>query len=130
MHSKSLRLRSIGSNGDDGTGNLLAEQEVIDLAANSDGGISTESGATFPLTSGGCTGIFQIVDLDRNEAANEIRVTWTSTPGKTYALEVAETPFEWIEVDDGIGANPDGEETTYMHASDFPAEVYYRVREL
>jgi len=107
---------------------LIVSQEVIELASNSEGGISSESGASFPLASGGSLAPFEIISIVLDTAAKEATITWNSSPATTYALEVADNLTDWIEVDDGIQGQPDSETTTYTEAFDVvPAERYYRL---
>ena len=89
----------------DADGELIVSQEVLDLAANSGGGISTASGASFPLASGGMTAPFTIADIAVNQATNAVTITWNSSPTGSYAIDATNDLSDaeaWTELEDGI----------------------------
>ena len=118
----------------DADGELIISQEVLGLAANSDGGISSASGAAFPLASGGMLAPFNITAISVDAENNTVSITWSSSPTGSYAVDATDEfsdPEDWSELDDGIEGEPDSPTTTFIEQLGEPTAVrYYRIREL
>ncbi|MGK0189286.1 MAG: hypothetical protein ACI9R3_005103 [Verrucomicrobiales bacterium] len=77
---------------------------------------------------------FEITEIVYDESVPSIDITFTSRPGRTYAIETttsleAEGPGSWVELDDGV--NSEGDETTYTDTVDAMGDfVFYRVTEI
>ena len=78
--------------------------------------------------------VFQITKLERlpPEAPTEVRLTWTSLPGREYSVEYNDDLSKeiWIELDDGVQS--EGEETSFtddeVERTGKP-EGWYRIRD-
>ena len=109
-----VELRGINYNGEGG-GNWMGLDHVSLVAL--------PGGNTIP---------FQINQLAPNLAANSVTITWGSTSGASYSIErtaVLSEGVAWKEVDDGVEAAADGDETTYTDESLEGGEttLYYRI---
>ena len=78
-----------------------------------------------------------ITDITANRVDNKVLLSWTSSPGRTYALDVSTTLQEgpaaeghWLEVDDAISSG--GEVTNYEDTDNPNGSVkrFYRVRDV
>ncbi|MGK0188531.1 MAG: hypothetical protein ACI9R3_004342 [Verrucomicrobiales bacterium] len=118
----------------DADGELIVSQEVLDLAGNSAGGISTASGASFPLTSGGMTAPFSIASIAVNDDTTTARVTWNSSPTGSYAIDASDVLGDsnaWTELDDGIIGEADSPTTSFTAPLEEGVLLrYYRIRRL
>lgn len=74
----------------------------------------------------------RITALDLHPEGGDSSITWTSSPGKAYAIDLSTDLVAWPgDLDDGILAAEDAEETTYLFdASGIGPRVFYRVREI
>jgi hypothetical protein len=109
-----VELRGINYNGEGG-GNWMGIDHVSLVAG--------PGGNTIP---------FQILQLVPNLEANSVTITWTSTSGEVYIIQrtaVLADGVAWNEVDDGVEAAADGDETSYTDESLEGGEttLYYRI---
>ena len=77
----------------------------------------------------GDSGIFQIISAVYDPEMGTVDITWNSSNGRTYAMEVSDNLSSWSEIDDGIAS--EGETTTFRDTP--PAATrqrYYRVSDL
>ena len=74
----------------------------------------------------------RITAFDFHPEGGDSSITWTSTPGKLYALDRSTDLRGWPgDVDDGIEAAADSGETTFhFDASGVGPRAYFRVREV
>jgi len=74
----------------------------------------------------------RIIDITLSDEPLEATISWTSLPGKTYAVEFSTEldPRTWLELDDGVVA--DDETTSYTDNSALIGEDggFYRVRDV
>lgn len=78
-----------------------------------------------------------ITDIEVNRSASQVTLTWSSVPGRTYAVDVSTTLQEgdplmgdWAELSDNVDSG--GDVTTFVDTG-LPADAtkrFYRVREL
>lgn len=74
----------------------------------------------------------RITAFDFHPEGGDSSITWTSTPGKRYALDRSTDLRGWPgDVDDGYAAAEDAVETTYVFdASGVGPRSYFRIREV
>ena len=74
----------------------------------------------------------RIIDITLSDEPLEATISWTSLPGKVYAVDFSPDldPRTWLELDDGVVA--DDETTSYTDNSALIGEDggFYRVREV
>jgi hypothetical protein len=74
-------------------------------------------------------GGLEITGVDFDASAGSATITWTSKPGKTYAVDSSDDLINWGELDDGIGS--DGAVTTFTDTGlEDVTPRFYRVRQL
>ena len=56
-----------------------------------------------------------------------VTLTFTSRPGKIYAIEQGDTLTGWLEIDDGVDS--EGDETSFTYPQPAGPAQYIRVRE-
>ena len=76
--------------------------------------------------------VIRITALDLKPEGGISFLTWTSSPGKAYAIDVSTDLGSWPgDIDDGIPAAMDADETTYeFDASGIGPRAFFRVREV
>lgn len=76
----------------------------------------------------GNVSVFQILDIDRDTASENITISFTSTPGASYIIERSSDLSNWLELADGV----EGEEDATSFLDDSPKNaapaLYYRVK--
>ena len=103
-------------------GIILSDEQIQQLFQTNTGG-GTPSGG------------FSITQIQYIPAETAVELTWTSSPGKSYAVDASTSllPDEWEELADGVPAADEGNETTYKDAfsenNPMPAAQYYRIRQ-
>ncbi|MCB1095121.1 MAG: hypothetical protein KDN22_06030 [Verrucomicrobiae bacterium] len=132
-------------NGNDGNlGNFpteLTESDAIEFIGTSrfgatggdfptsvDGGPEIRYGAGSFTFDEGTSVPFQITDIALDQAGRSVTLTWSSSPGATYAVSYSTDLEQWIELEDGLPS--DGEITEFTEEN-VPADSpwrYYRVR--
>jgi len=110
-------------------------QVVIDGIVTADNPSTSHNVFVNALLVGQPTGstVIRITALDLDPEAGKVSsITWTSTPGKIYAIDQSTDLAGWPgDLDDGVPAAEDADQTTYeFDASGVGPRVYYRVREV
>ncbi len=116
--------------GDDGTGELIAEQEVLGLASEQPEEISSPAGAAVPIVFVVPTGPLAISEVQRGEAG-ELSLSWNSTSVEFFAVERSLTmrPNEWDVLESNLaGAGEPAKVTTYVVGVPEDGATYYRIR--
>jgi len=109
------------------TGVTLNYSNVNDLAADLTAKITLIYTYTTP---DGGTASIKITKVLRNKEAENVTIEWTSTSGKTYAVEASGQLGGWAVIDASVSAGA-GATTTFIE-EDIPATVerrFYRIRE-
>lgn len=102
----------------------LTPEQIAQLAAGTN---------PLALINGGSTPSLAFTSITFNAATNQITLTWTSQPGKTYRLESSQNLATWpVEINDNIASG--GTTTTYVHSlatfpGGQPAALYYRIKQ-
>ena len=105
-------------------GDALTEAQIAQLAGGASPLSLLGNAPATPLA---------FTSISFNAATNQVTLTWTSQPGKTYRLESSQTLATWpVEINDNIASG--GATTTFVHSlSTFPggqpATLYYRVKQ-
>lgn len=114
--------------GDEGTGELIAEQFVEGVATAQVEELNSATGAAVPLVEVAPSGPITITQVVF-EQPDSLTVGWQSNPGEFFAVDRSLNLTVWEEVTASMAAAVEGEETLLMldGVSQTPA-TFYRVR--
>ena len=116
--------------GDDGTGDLIAEQEVIGLASEQPEALNSSLGASFPIVFVVPTGPLTISKVARQDEGG-LEFTWSSSSVDFFAIErslsLSLNDWQILATNLPAAAAP-AEFTTYVANGTNEAAAFYRVR--
>lgn len=114
--------------GDEGTGELIAEQFVEGIATEQVEEVNGAMGAAVPLVEVAPSGPITITQVVY-ERPDALKLGWQSNPGEFFAVDRSPDLMGWEEVTTSMAAASEGQETLLVldGVSEMP-KTFYRVR--